>query len=99
MKKDQIITAAYIFASLGLFVLAIDMWICGGEIFCRQNNSLSAKIANAAININFDTTNGSRWSGPADPNFDINFESSSAVMVIPPTSGDGGGDDGAGDGH
>ena len=91
MKKDQIITAAYILASLGLFVLAIDMWICGGEAFCRQNNSLSAKIANAAININFDTTAGTNWSGPADPDFNINFGGNTSTVTVP-SDGDGDGD-------
>jgi len=91
MKKDQIITGAYIFASLGLFVLAIDMWICGGEAFCRQSDSLSSKIANAAIDINFNTTDGTNWSGPQDPNFNINFEGSS-VQVVVPSDGDGDGD-------
>ncbi len=91
MKKDQIIIVAYIFASLGLFVLAIDMWICGGEIFCRQSNSLSAKIANAAISINFDTTSGTNWSGPDNPDFNINFSGSTSTITIP-SDGDGDGD-------
>ncbi len=99
MKKDQLITAAYILASLGLFVLAIDMWICGGEPFCRSSNSLSSKIANAAITINLqnpdaDDAEWSGWSGPNNPNFNINF-SGSQVQFSTPSDGD----DGDGDGH
>ncbi|NCP67914.1 hypothetical protein GW756_03955 [bacterium] len=96
MKKDQVITAVYILASLGLFVLAIDMWICGGEAFCRSSNSLSSKIAKAAITINLQNPSPSDpewsgWSGPNNPNFDINF-SGSQVQVSIPNDGDGDGD-------
>lgn len=96
MKKDQLITTGYILASVGLFVLAIDMWICGGEPFCRNSNSLSSKIANAAININLQNPSisdaeFSGWSGPNNPNFDINFSGNTVQMVIP-SDGDGDGD-------
>ena len=95
MKKDKLIIGTYILTSMGLFVLAIDMWICGGEPFCRQGNSLSSKIANATITITIPTEDGSNWSGPTNPDFDINFQGSSQVFTIP-SDGDGGGDS---DGH
>jgi len=99
MNKEKLITAGYILTSLGLFVLAIDMWICGGEPFCREGNSLSSKIANAAITVNVidpdreDLTTD--WSGPLDPNFTVNLTGGSVSLTIP-SDGDG---DGDGDGH
>jgi hypothetical protein len=83
MKKDKLIIGTYILTSMGLFVLAIDMWICGGEPFCRQGNSLSSKIANATITITIPNDNASNWSGPTNPNFDINFQGTSQTFVIP----------------
>ena len=94
MKKEKLITMAYILSSVGLFVLAIDMWICGGEPFCRESNSLSSRLANATLTItpslnNVDPTTD--WSGPEDPNFLI-ISTGGSVSVPIPQDGDGDGD-------
>lgn len=95
MDKEKLITVAYICSSLGLFVLAIDMWICGGESFCRNSDSLSSKIANATITINVLDPNRpdltTDWSGPLDPDFSVNLSGGSVSVTIP-SDGDGDGD-------
>lgn len=96
MKKEQLITASYLLFSVGLFALAIEMWICGAEPFCRQSNSVVSNIAKAAINVSVPEYSGTGWSGPANPNFAIQMTGSTAVNSI---SINNDGDDGDSDGH
>lgn len=106
MKKDRLIIAAYLLTSLGLFTLAIDMWICGGEPFCRQSNSLSARIAKAAITITMPESSDhtTLWLGLTEEgneqNFTINLTGQNSSIPFPfvPGDGDSGGDSGS-DGH
>jgi len=97
MTKEKIITATYIMVSLGLFVLAIETWICGTQPQCRQQN-LVASIANAAIDINVpEYFNG--WSGSSQPNFSIDLTGTESSITLPSVTTpnrEGGGD---GDGH
>lgn len=93
MKKEHLITASYLLVSVGLFVLAIEMWICGAETFCRQSNSLVSNIARATISVAVPDF-GAGWSGPNNPDFTIDLSGSAARTSRPAD-----GDDGDSDGH
>lgn len=85
--KKKLITVSYFLASIGLFVLAIDVWICGAQPFCRSQDSVGAMVANAikvttSLNPGRDTT--TQWSGPDDPNFAVSSGGGTVVIVVPP---------------
>lgn len=93
MKKETFITASYLLVSVGLFVLAIEMWICGAEPHCRQSNSLVSNIARATVNITVNDYGGTGWSGPdaESTRFQVDL-SGSQVQTFAPADGDGDGD-------
>ena len=91
MKKEHFITASYLLVSAGLFVLAIEMWICGAEPNCRQSNKLASNIARAAINISVPDHLGTGWSGPSQAAFEVDLSGSQVVTTVP-SDGDGDGD-------
>lgn len=101
MKKEQVLVFACSLASVGVFWLAIEMWLCGDDASCRQNNQIANNIAGAAINVNVPgDPYGNGWSGPAYRNFNIQATGSSDSVVYPivvPTGGSQGGGYGDGD--
>ena len=90
-QKEKAIGLGMLCASVGLFYLAINLWICGSDTFCQKNNIVEA------ITVDYETE-VDNWSGRNKPNFYINSPGLN-VSFPPPvtTSGDSG--DSASDGH
>lgn len=85
--NKKIITIACLSSSVGFFVLAINIWICGGQPFCRSSNSLSAQIVNAAITITPHLNQADMstdWSGPEDAQMLIESSSAESSVFYPP---------------
>ena len=92
MNKNRLIAGGYVLASIGLFYLAIDLWICGADASCGSQHMAKAQ----GINVNVPTQYAG-WSGRNAPEFYISAPGVSVTIpppTQPPSQGDGGGDDG-----
>lgn len=84
MKKEHLITASYLLVSVGLFVLAIEMWICGAEPYCRNGETtFASRIAKAAISITVPEYYTTGWSGPSEPDFSVTISGGTTVQSLP----------------
>ncbi len=89
-QREKVVGVGFLCASVGLFYLAIDLWVCGSDTVCQKEHHIAK-----AITIDYETE-ADDWSGRNKPNFYVNSPGLNVSFPPPPSTGDG---DGGGDGH
>lgn len=96
-RKEQFMAAGLVCASVGLFYLAIDFWLCGSGAGCKVPSQVARALS---IESTADTPDG--WAGPGKENYQVTdpAETFRWRSTTPETTGDsfnnGDGDDDGG---
>ncbi len=93
-RKEQFFAAGLICASVGLFYLAIDFWLCGSGSGCMVPSQVAKALE---IQVPTDTPDG--WAGPGKQTYNISDPGQTfQFRSVDNDNGDDDGDDGDDDG-